>query len=70
MKKYKIESGTKFHWSDRKLYHIVLIFTDAGEESIVMKTYDNYRKYWIYKVVSMDLMKWWFSSKCFKEVNK
>lgn len=28
-KKYQIEVGEKFYWSDRRLYHIINIFVDG-----------------------------------------
>lgn len=69
-RKYKIEIGEKFYWSDRNLYHIVNMFNDEDEEFVVMKTYVQCKKNWVYEVVSMDLLKWWFGSGCFKELNK
>lgn len=69
-KKYKIEVGEKFYWSDRNLHHIVHIFNDEDYTMVVMKYWNKYRKCWYYQTVHKELVEWWFQSGCFKEVNK
>ena len=68
-KTYKIEIGEKVYWSDRKLHTIVHIFNDGDDTMVVMKSWNKYRKRYYYEVVSKELVEWWFSSDCFKEVN-
>ncbi len=67
---YNIEVGEKFYWSDRNLYHIVHIFNDEDDTMVVMKFWNKYRKNWHYETVHKELVEWWLSSNCFKEVNK
>ena len=69
-KKYQIEVGEKFYWSDRRLYHIINIFIDGFHSLVTMKTWSKYKKRWSYVTVEKDLVEWWFSSNSFKEVNK
>ena len=69
-KKYQIEVGEKFYWSDRRLYHIINIFVDGCDILVTMKTWSKSKKRWNYMTVDKDLVEWWLSSNCFKEVNK
>lgn len=49
-KRPPIEVGSKFHWYDRDLWHIIDIFQDGDEEMIVLKSWAKYRNRWIYQV--------------------
>ena len=49
-KKPEIKVGSKFHWYDRDLWHIIDIFQDGDEEMIVLKSWAKYRNRWIYQV--------------------
>ena len=43
-KKYQIEVGEKFYWSDRRLYHIINIFVDGCDILVTMKTWSKSKK--------------------------
>lgn len=68
--RHTVEVGKKFYWSDRDLWHIVHIFIDGDDTMVVLKSWSKYKKRWCYQVTYKEVLEWWFSSDCFKEVNK
>lgn len=68
-KRPEIKVGAKFHWWDRDLWHIVNIFQDGDDTMVVLKSWAKYRKHWCYKVEYEELLKYFFESESYKELN-
>ena len=69
-KKFKIPEikvGSKFHWWDRDLWHIINIFEDEGTELVVLKSWAKYKQRWVFKVDFKDNLDWYFHH-TYKEV--
>ena len=69
-KKFKIPEikvGSKFHWWDRDLWHIIHIFEDEGTELVVLKSWAKYKQRWVFKVDFKDSLDWYLHH-TYKEV--
>ena len=66
-KKPEIKVGTKFHWWDRDLWHIINIFEYEGSELVVLKSWAKYKNRWVFKVDSMENIQW-FLDHTYEEV--
>lgn len=55
-KRPEIKIGSKFHWWDRDLWHIVNIFYDGDYEMIVLKSWAKYKNRWVYEVTYREVL--------------
>ena len=59
--KEDIKVTFKFHYSDKDLWHVVSLFTDNGEDMVVIKSWAKYKRYWVYKVDSVEFILDWLN---------
>ena len=69
-KKPEIKVGTKFHWYDRDLWHIINIFEHDGHTMVVLKSWAKYKNRWTFAVSYRENIEWFLNSQLYDEINK
>ena len=60
MKKSKkeIKPGLKYRGIDRDLWYVVALINDAGNELVVIKSWNKWKRNWFYNIASRNNFQW------------
>ena len=56
-----LKPGFKYRYL-KSLWHVVTVFTDNGEEMVVVKSWAKYKRIWIYDVIHKETLIWYLTN--------